>query len=307
MEPETLIERLHSRGLETSHVADWSIPSRFDVLSRAIAEQSLEYCSDKEIRINHDLRPICYHYALVLWGSEHGEPFTRLYSWLGRRRPLEVYSFFAVCIVGLLVVQTRARSKRKAAALFSLGTIGFLEITVELMMLIAYQLRFGDVYSMLSLLVCSYMGGIAVGGWYARRGVLSRPKESTNTVKRLLLLQVLAALFPLLVAALTSGTGRVGADLFVQALFVLLIFCSGAVGGALFVQANAVYTESCIEESESEAAGASYFADLLGSALGAIVVTTALLPIFGVVQSLIVASLLALGGLICVFRASFRP
>ena len=47
-----------------------------------------------------------------------------------------------------------------------------------------------------------------------------------------------------------------------------------------------------------QVAGTTYFADLLGSSIGAVLVTSFLLPILGVIQSLITTSLVGLMGLL---------
>jgi len=300
IDPNTLVSRLAQRQIETDHIADWSIPSRFETLRIRMVEEMLSECSRSSSRINRDLSPVCYYYALVLWGRESSGSVATAYEALGRITLAQVFALLGAVLIITLLFQRSSNRPTQIAALISLASVGFLEIAVEMIMLISYQVFFGNVYSMLGLLVCSYMAGIAVGAYWARRRVVLKKDE--NPLKSLLVFQAAAAAFPILVIALLSAMQSLEPGAWAKIVFIALIAASGAVGGALFVHANAAYS-SVTRLGESRVPGTTYFADLLGSAVGAIAITSFLLPVFGVVQSLIIASCVALIGALCLVSA----
>jgi len=304
LQADVLVARLAERGIETTFVTDWSVPPRFEFFRMRMIDEALKGCADSGTRVNRDFSPVCYHYALVLWGKELGGTVVAVYERLGRRTRPEVYSVVVALFVAVLVIQFASRKPRKVAVVVSLASIGFLEIGVEMIMLIAYQIFFGNIYSMLALLVCAYMGGLAVGAFCARRRLLVGSAQ--KPFSGLLLLQGAAALFPLLAIALLMSIQQLGGGTLAQTVFVAAIFMSGAVGGALYVYGNAAYTGLAVRDPRKQTAGTTYFADLVGSSVGAIVVTSFLLPILGVMESLIIASLVALIGLLALGFARGR-
>ncbi len=301
---DVLLARLADRGIETTFVTDWSIPARFEFFRMRMIDEALKGCADSGARINRDFSPVCYHYALVLWGKELGSSVVAVYEWLGNRTRPQVYSVVVALCLAVLATQFASRKPRKVATFVSLASIGFLEVGVEMIMMIAYQIFFGNIYSMLALLVCAYMGGLAVGAFVSRNKLLVRPAR--RPFSGLLLLQGAAALFPLLAIALLMSIQQLGGGALVQVLFVAAILVSGAVGGALYVYGNAAYTELAGRDPTKQTAGTTYFADLVGSSIGAIVVTSFLLPILGVIESLVIASLVGLIGLLALGIAHSR-
>jgi len=295
LQANAIIARLAERGIETTFVTDWSVPPRFESFRMRMIDDALRGCANSGARVNRDFSPVCYHYALVLWGKELGGSGAAVYEWLGRRTRPQLYSLTVAVFLAVLVIQFASRKPRKVAVAFSIASIGFLEIGVEMIMLIAYQIFFGNIYSMLALLVCAYMGGLAVGAFISRNRLHAGP--TPKPFSALLLLQAATALFPLLAIALLVSVQQFGGGALAQTLFAGTIFASGAIGGALYVYGNSAYTELTRRDPRKQTAGTTYFADLLGSSMGAIVVTSFLLPILGVIEALFITSLVALTGL----------
>ncbi|RLC45806.1 MAG: hypothetical protein DRH70_06790, partial [Candidatus Coatesbacteria bacterium] len=69
---------------------------------------------------------------------------------------------------------------------------------------------------------------------------------------------------------------------------------------------NAAYTDAVGYEVQTQTAGTTYFADLVGSSAGARATTSILLPVLGVFQSLLIASLVSLVGFACLVLPSAR-
>lgn len=302
--PEVLVSRLFERGIQTDYVADWSIPPRFEPFRMDMIEAALEGCADSAARINRDFSPICYYYALVLWGKETNRKLTAAYEWLGSRTQHQIYLSVGSVLLAVLIIQHLLKRHKTVGVLVSLATIGFLEIGVEMILLIAYQTLFGNIYSMIGLLTCIYMAGIA-GGAFLSRHRLSRSTDA-SIYCRLIIYQAIAVLYPIACVAVLFAVRSLASDALAQSLFAVIIFCGGAIGGVLYVYGNAAYTKVAGSASGKQLAGTTYFADLLGSSVGAMVVTSALLPILGVNSSLVFASLIALVGLCALGYASLR-
>ena len=297
LDADVLVNRLAQRGIETEFVADWSIPPRFESFRMRMIDNALNGCPGSSARINRDFSPVCYYYALVLWGKEFGGgSLAAIYDWLGKRTRAEIYSVVLALLAGVFFILCVSGRRRRVAVLVSLTSIGFLELAVEMIVLIAYQIFFGNIYSMLGLLVCAYMAGLAVGAFFSRHRLLIGP--ASRPFSGLILLQAAAVISPAATMAFLKYIQLLGGGAFAQMLFVAAISVSGAVGGALYVYGNAAYTELAGRDTKKQMAGTTYFADLAGSSVGAIVVTSILLPIVGVMESLALASLVALTGLL---------
>ena len=294
VQPETLLSRLSQRGIQTTFVTDWSIPVRFEPFRRMMVRRVLRECASLDARVNYDLAPTCYYYALLLWGRQASQTASAVYEWLGRRTRFEVYLVIAAALAVLLVAQRVSSRPANIAVLASLATIGLMEIAAEIIIVIAYQIFFGNIYSMIGLLICSYMGGITAGAFLARSRLFGT--ASCRPFPALVLLQGIAALFPLATIAMLFVMLQFQAASWVQPVFVGLIFVGGAVGGGLYIFGNAAYSEIMGRTTERQVAGTTYFADLLGSSIGAITVTSFLLPVLGVVEALIAASLVTMVG-----------
>ncbi|HUT03094.1 MAG TPA: fused MFS/spermidine synthase [bacterium] len=304
LKPDVLVARLAERQIKTQFVTDWGIPVTFEFFRLRMIDELLKGCPGSGARVNRDFSPVCYYYAQVLWSRESSGQVAAVYRWLGDRSKPEVYSVVVLLLAGVLLVQRASRSPRKVAVIVSLASIGFLEISTEMIVLIAYQIFFGRVYSMLGLLVCAYMAGIAVGALISRNRL--RTKGQREPFSGLVILQAIAALFPFLVIAFLASVQVLGAATLVQTLFVMAILLSGVVGGALYIYGNAAYTNAVGHEVQTQTAGTTYFADLVGSAAGAIATTSFLLPVLGVFQSLLIASLVSLVGFVSLVLPSAR-
>ncbi|MBN1591616.1 MAG: hypothetical protein JW941_00040 [Candidatus Coatesbacteria bacterium] len=300
--PEILTARLLERKIETDFITDWSIPYRFEPFRMAAVKDVIDGCSDSGVSLNKDFSPVCYQFAILLWGSEFGGGVARVYGWLAHRTWIEVYAALAAILLLLFAQTCISKKPKRVAIIVSLASIGFLEISVEMIMIVAFQIFFGNIYSMLGLLVCSYMGGIAVGAGLARRRLVIHPPGEVEG--KLVILQFMAAIYPILLIAFLSLSRTLGAATALQIVFIGAIFASGVIGGALYIYGNAAY--SVVHGEQKQTAGTTYFADLAGSSIGAIATTSFLLPLLGVIQALLVAAISALIGLVLLLISLHR-
>ncbi len=164
---------------------------------------------------------------------------------------------------------------------------GFTASSVEVMLIFWFQILFGNLYATLGLIFALFMGGLAVGSLAAR----SRKKSKAMLITGQLLLALYMLLFPLLWRT---------TELSLSGFLAWLIFLPFLLVPALLTGFLYVATTVNFQGPAPRAAAAVYAADLWGSALGAILVSFIMLPVFGITTtSLILAAVN--GGVILLF------
>jgi spermidine synthase len=139
--------------------------------------------------------------------------------------------------------------------------MGLTTITVEILLLIAYQTFYGYLYQKVALLFACFMVGLSSG---ALRGIARKTKEYSQ-------LLILQFGFILLLFLLLLWMESRPPEIF---FFLFLLFL-GYLGGDLFIVSNQLYLE------EKKNLGIGYGLDLLGSFFGALMASSLLIPLFG--------------------------
>jgi spermidine synthase len=161
----------------------------------------------------------------------------------------------------------------------SMYVTGLSASSAEILLIFWFQTFFGNVYSAVGFIFAIFMGGLALGSLAGNR--------LKTTVKYHTAGQLLFALFMLLLPLLwKSGTGNLsepGAWL----VFVPVLLIPALLAGFQYVTSTLRY-----HSDRKYAASSIYAADLWGSALGVILITFILVPVFGIpVSCLILAAL----------------
>ena len=255
--------RLEQRGLTTRlvnrHYLDATLaPDRLADLTRAVAQPA---------EINTDFNPALYYYYLRHWLSQ----FTVRTGLLG-----------GLLLLGLAVYLLRLRAVPRV-----IFASGFAASALEVVLLLGYQVLYGSLYRQVGLVVTVFMTGLAAGAWRANRRVapgaaVAPPRLTVLGPNRSIILlaggiAVLATLLPFLLPRLGRVDAVAGTPLAGQGVVLLLTFCLAALVGGQFPLAGAA------EPGEPAATAARlYAADLVGASLGALLVSTLLLPLLGV-------------------------
>jgi spermidine synthase len=210
--------------------------------------------------LNVDFVPISYYFNSVLWNSHfRGLEFSlfRFTAELGR------FWLLDVPLIGLLFLMFFLGIKRKKTSflLLPLAVMGLTTISVEIIMLIAFQTLYGYLYQKISLLFASFMIGLFLG---ALRGKCRKKKGYVDIL-------IIQFGFILLLFTLILWLGSKPPDIF----FFLYLVCLGYMGGDLFIVSNYLFLK------EKSNYGVGYGLDLIGSFLGALAVSSILIPLFG--------------------------
>ena len=167
-------------------------------------------------------------------------------------------------IVGLFGWAVRRRGGLARFGLFLYFTAGVVSLSLELISFYLYQSSAGSLYAEMAALIGAFMLGLAAGTYYCRR-VSDRPLEY------LALVMLLAA--KLIFLTMYDGIGP-DALLYFHSCF---LFVTAAATATLFVGATNRYYQAGINANR----GVGYAWELAGSALGALLTLTILLPVIG--------------------------
>jgi len=239
--------RLERRGLATRlvnrHYLDATLAGdRLGDLARAVAHPA---------DLNTDFNPVLCYYDLRHWLSQFALPS----------------GFLGAVLVGALAVYL-VRLPAVPRVLFASG---FAASALEVVLLLVFQIFYGSLYRQVGLVVTVFMAGLALGAWRAAVHAAAGPAKH-GLARLAFAVAVVAALLPLVLPRL-AGLG----DLAGQGAMLLITFALAALVGAQFPLAAAA------SSGEAPPVAARLFsADLVGAALGALLVSAWLIPVAGI-------------------------
>ena len=186
--------------------------------------------------------------------------------------------FFAVA--GILALFCLLRSNRETFVLF---TTGFMTMGSEILVIFAFQIFFGYIYTQIGLIVTVFLAGLMPGAWTGHR--IRRRRRGTLMVSDLLLM-LLAGIFIAVVAA--------RGDFLSGGFFLAFGFAVSFVCGCQFPLVLG------LRGDDDTAAIGAFSADLMGAAFGTLVTSTVLLPYTGITGAAVGLIILKLASLIVV-------
>ncbi|HPG38323.1 MAG TPA: hypothetical protein PLP19_02010 [bacterium] len=287
--PEEMSARFVQQGLSFDYFYpqmywQYTLPERLARLDTLLAQTPA-------LRLNRDFSPVAYFYDFVLWNKlVRGQSgfFTALAAIKFR------YVVISTVIITFLAAILSAGKKRgvtRGGVLTLTVFIGLAGITVNIILVLAFQVIFGYIYEWLGIVVGLYMAGLALAAL-----LMYDLCQKNEPVRLLLLILVLAiVLLLILVPALFMIQAK-------QALFVymLLTIVAGAITGGAFPLLSIIYKRLTGRIS----AGKIYAADLAGSACGSCLVSGFFIPLYGFYNSLFCIAVIGLILLACWLDAS---
>jgi spermidine synthase len=281
-DPTLLAQRLSERGVETRWVNAAYLDHILTGDRFALTISSLR--SIRPVRLNRDLRPICYYYDMVLW-------LTRFYSNLrGLFYAASLLSLWWL-VLPLLAILGIVWKFRGRAVPIVMGLTGFSEMSLEVVLLLAFQALRGYVYHEVALITAAFMVGTASGGAIMNRLLSRGPWQGEVSYRKLL--RSLQGTIVIYALALPLVLGAARAPSIHDPLFSLLAALAGLLTGMEFplgVQLS--------KGSAGRVAGLIYGADLAGACMGALLTSTFLIPLLGIPQTCYALAMSALTGLL---------
>jgi spermidine synthase len=276
----TLEKRVEERGLNLVYIRDYYLRDRLSPQR----ESQLDAAVDRAPAVvNTDLMPSTYYLSMVLWNRQFSGvpdllPLARRY--VGSRGAAVLGGVLALLLCVPLLRRRGRTSAARRAVFAAIIVVGATEISLELTALLAFQSLYGYVYHQLAIIVAAFMAGLALGGWLGTAAV-GRGAGGRAFV----ILQLLIAGVPIALAVVLTAMARLPAEALAAwgSGFPLIVVATAVLAGAQFPLGVRLVSAG-VEAGTS--AGRVYGADLLGSAMGAMLTSVLLLPIMGVVGTM---------------------
>lgn len=258
---ENISDKLKELKINTQYVNEAYLRGRF-------TEEKLlqvKKWAMAESKINRDLSPSAFRYYLDSW----------LKQFSSSKNFILLTGIFLLFISLFIILNSK--SPVSSAVSF---TSGFTCLSLEITLLLIFQVLYSTLYLDIGILFSACMLGISTGG------LITKNLKKARAI--LVLSEFSITLFPLCIAILISTIDLYSMPLYLaRVFFFLLLFLSGFFTGAQFYRLFPYASENAIES-----ASGIYSTDLLGSCAGALLTGIFLIPAFGVVKSLMLLTLI---------------
>jgi spermidine synthase len=248
-----IAERIEEKGISTLYV------NKF-YLRGTLTEDRITMVADsatEDVDYNTDFKPEAYYHYMVYWMSQFRSHF------LG---------FLVVLVLLVVVIFVKVAPHPVPFAVF---TTGFAGTSLEVVLVLGFQILYGYVYSQVGVLITAFLAGLLLGAFYVN--------ETLEKYSRKSLCLLEGSLFFYSVAL------AVCLPYMVNMSFPVVIGILGVLVGAEFPLASKLYYTDV-----HVTAAALYSADLLGACLGALLVSALLIPLLGIVPVCILVGFLNL-------------
>jgi spermidine synthase len=251
-----LIEKKH---INTVYVNQYyldteSLKERSDLIMQQI---------QPDTSINKDFKPVCYFEHLKYWMSQFNVNY-----WI----PLGL--ILVIFLISMLLLKP---------LLLGIYSGGFAGSSIELLLILTFQILYGYVYLYTGIIITVFMSGLALGALY-------REKIIRTSIMSFISLQfviiIYACLLPLVIILLNR---MIIPAILLHFIFVILTLIISVATGMQFSLGSTI-----LKEQPTERASKLYSSDLLGSAFGALLFSVFLMPLLGIFMSALLVALLNL-------------
>ena len=217
-----------------------------------------------EVPLNKSYHPVCYYSQIKLWLSHFDVNYWML-------------AFVILCFSGFFFFRANAVNKGVFAA-------GFAGTSIEFVLLLVFQVIYGYVYVVTGMFVMVFMGGLAVGAYYAPK--LFQTIDRKLFSRLLLLIAVFAFVLPVIFILIRDI--HLPAIMMFVIFFLLLLFISVSTGIIFSIATRLNRNEHGVIASDV------YGLDLMGAAAGALLFAIYLVPVAGFLWSVVITGVLNL-------------
>ena len=223
-------------------------PDRMADVRRAVTSENA--------RVNRDFNPVLSYYHLRYWISKFEPHFGIL--------PVPVFLSIVllVYLAGLRPVS------------FAVFTTGLAASVVEIVLLLGFQILYGNVYGKVGWVVALFMGGLAAGGFWMNRSLSRRTYR--ELVQLMIALAVFTCLIPPILMAMGQFKERTWILISEWIFFPCMVLAPAALVGMAFPLAGKLGFQGA-----APTAARLYTADYVGASLGVLLVSALLIPLIG--------------------------
>jgi spermidine synthase len=294
---DIFLENLKERSINTLYVNESFIP--FRLMPDRLIEFNKMLFSEKTNIINRDFIPAAYYFNLVLWGTKFFPAVQYFFPLKQNKHLILIISVMALCLLFFLFFITPKLSKKqyfRTNSIFAIVIMGFNLMTIEIIIILAFQAIYGYVYFQIASIIASFMTGLALGSWYALRKMklIKTSKKLKVLIKNLSFIHfIIVFLAPITFGFFLFFRNSVNQNflqLSSQIAFPVLALLWGIIGGYQFPIVNSIYLDN--NPSKKSNVGFLYGLDLLGALFGSLSMTIFIIPLFGFFKGLIFLSVL---------------
>jgi spermidine synthase len=288
--PQIYLERMTQHNISTKLINKFHLKYRLNPHWQDWFYDSLS--NYKQIRKNSDLLPSATFYSIAYWDTAFSPHLRRFFTILDRINFRQLLLGVLLLGLGLFLLKQFIFSKMGGAIGFSIFTTGFTGMSLNLILIYAYQSFYGFVFSHLALLVTSFMAGLTLGGL----SMTKRLERIKNDIISFSKIEFSFIVFSLVIGLFLFYLNRLPAFTFAFIFFLLSTVC-GYLVGLEFPLANKIY---CLDKAYTKTAGILYGLDLFGACIASICISIFLVPVVGILNTCALLSVLKIFSLIFV-------
>jgi spermidine synthase len=265
-----VVVALRRRGIHNLRFNADEIPYEFTDERWQLLRDQVE-AARQSVGLNRDLRPTGLMAALLYWADYAPGDGLRALRWVSQM-PALIYMGIALLGCLFVVAIVRAGGVNDAAVIGAVGCAGFSEMAFEILLILGFQSSFGYTYQWMAFLIAAMMMGLACGSVI----LIQWRKSCVALHQHWHAVQLGLIVYPVLLGILlyASTHGLQGA--ITSYAYILMAFVAGVLGGWQFALAA--------QSLSRFSAGSLLTADLMGGAIGAILVGVVWLPVWGAYQ-----------------------
>ena len=260
-------QRVENENIQTKFVNRYYLNA--DMLHRR--GEKITSLLNNNVPVNKDFKPITYFQKLNQWSS-----YFQFNFWL---------PFYIILIISAFLFI------RVHPVNFAMFAGGYAGASIEVILLIAFQLLYGYVYNLVGIIVTIFMAGLAVGTYYRSRILKQVTVKNFNHLQ--LAMIIFSIILPLLLILFRETTLQSG---LIQVLFMVLMFVTSLMVGMLFSLVSSLQINKIVN-----IASGVYSIDLIGAAIGSFLTTVYIIPKLGLINACFVT-----GGVILISVLSYR-
>ncbi len=245
-----------------------------------------------EVGENYDLLPKGLFYQLTYWNAFFSDNLHKFFQFLGRINFFYIFLLLLIFSIFLFSLLKVNPEYKKYIPLYAIMTTGFFGMTFNLIFIFVYQSFYGYVYHHLALLITAFMAGLTSGGWLMTKKLVQIKENIVSFIK----IEFFLVIFSLILIPLLIFLNRSRSEL--SFIFFILASMVGFLVGFEFPLANKILQE---EKKLLHPAGLVYASDLFGAWVGALIISVGLIPIIGVIQTLLLLAVLKISSLTFLF------
>lgn len=280
-EPGRFQERIIERGLKTQYIQPYFMQYNF---SADRIKQIQDHINLTDSR-NADFRPLGFYYDSILWATHFSRGFKYILTILNKWHLYQIFTVILILSSLIYLLQRRnpGLNWNRFYLLSSIGVVGFTEISLEMILILAFQILWGATYQILIVLITVYMLGLCMGSLISWK-FHERHNADFHRFRHVQLVMALSVTVCMISIACCRWAQNHEMQWMALVLLPMVTFWVSGVAGFQFVLANHLYVDS--RSRIANQAGALYGTDLCGSAAGAILCAAFLMPVFGIQNSL---------------------